>query len=95
MVAATNPQAYTETSQRLTEQVYALVLGDIREIILFMLAAGLLNIAAMRLGYRDIPHWITENPQQKTRIRTIAKHLEMITFTVMLVLSAYMAAVVY
>jgi len=39
MVAATNPQAYTETSQRLTEQVYGLVLGDIREIILFMLAS--------------------------------------------------------
>jgi len=95
MVAATNPQAYTETSQRLTEQVYGLVLGDIREIILFMLAAALINIVAMRLGYRDIPGWVTQNPEQKTRIRTISKHLEMITFVVMLVLSAYMATVVY
>jgi len=95
MVAATNPQAYTETSQRLTEEVYALVLGDIREIILFMLVAGLVNIVAMRLGYRDIPGWVTQNPEQKTRIRKVSKHLEMITFTVMLVLSAYMAAVVY
>jgi len=95
MVAATNPQAYTETSQRLTEQVYALVLGDIREIILFMLAAGLINIAAMRLGYRDIPQWVTQNPEQKTRIRKVSKHLEMVTFVVMLVFTGYMAAVVY
>lgn len=95
MVAATNPQAYTETSQRLTEEVYALVLGDIREIILFMLVAGLVNIAAMRLGYRDIPQWVTQKPEQKTRIRTVSKHLEMITFVVMLVFTGYMAAVVY
>lgn len=95
MVAATNPQAYSETSQRLTEQAYALVLGDIREIILVMLFAGLVNIAAMRLAYKDIPRWITEKPQQKQRIRKVSVHLESISFVVMLTLTAYTATVVY
>jgi len=95
MVAAAQPQAYSETSTQITQEIYNIVLGDIRQIILVILIAGLLNIAAMRLGYRDIPNWITQNPRKKNKIRKISKHLEMITFTVMVVLSAYMAAVVY